>query len=130
VPFFSSKYKHGKREGKRTTVAAKESYREYGKLGSGALSLLCKSCALLLLFNIQTWEKGDEENDRCSEGKSKGVREVRVWCFFSALQVLCALLLLSNIQTWEEGEEEDDRCSEGKSKGVGEMKRRYQELDG
>jgi hypothetical protein len=69
VHFFSSNYKHGKREGKRTTGAAKGSERECGKLGSGALSLLCKSCALLLLFNIQTWEEGDEENDRCSEGK-------------------------------------------------------------
>ncbi len=69
VPFFSSNYKHGKREWKRTTGAAKGSERERGKLGSSALSLLCKSCALLLLFNIQTWEEGDEENDRCSEGK-------------------------------------------------------------
>ncbi len=59
------------------------------KLGFGALPLLCKSCALLL-FKIQTWEERSEEDHRCSEGKLKGVREVRVWCFVSALQVLCA----------------------------------------
>jgi hypothetical protein len=124
VPFFSSNYKHGKREGKRTTGAAKGSEREYGKLGSGALSLLCKSCALLL-FNIQ---HGKREMKRTT-GAVKGSQRECGKLGFGALSPLCkscALLLLSNIQTWEEGEEEDDRCSEGKSKGVGEMKRRYQ----
>jgi hypothetical protein len=78
VPFFfSSTYKHGKRAMKRTTGAAKGSERECGKLGFGALSPLCKSWALLLLSNIQTWEEGEEEDDRCSEGKSKGVGEMK-----------------------------------------------------
>jgi len=70
-------YKHGKREMKRTTGAAKGSERECGKLGFGALSSLCKSWALLLLSNIQRWEEGEEEDDRCSEGKSKGVGEMK-----------------------------------------------------
>jgi len=129
VHFFSSNYKHGKREGKRTTSAAKGSERECGKLGSGAL--LC-SASLVPFFFSSTYKHGKREMKRTT-GAAKGSERECGELGFGALSPLCkswALLLLSNIQGWEEGEEEDDRCSEGKSKGVGEMKRRYQELDG